>query len=91
MISQTATAIDLFSDFAEDCETVCCFFDFHEIKDSPRKTQNPVTDLLVLGHEAQSALAKPSLHHKMLDYFFERGKSQIFPSIVLMYYTPTSD
>ena len=55
MISQTATAIDLFSDFAEDRETVCCFFDFHEIKDSPRKTQNPVTDLLVLGHEAQSA------------------------------------
>ena len=52
MISQTATAIDLYLDSAEDHETVCCFFDFHEIKDSPRKTQNPMTDFLVLGHEA---------------------------------------
>ena len=58
MISQTATAIDLYSDSAEDRETVCCFFDFHEIKDSPRKTQKPVTDLLVSGHEAQFASAK---------------------------------
>ena len=58
MISQTATAIDLYSNSAKDRETICFFFDFHEIKDSPRKTQNPVTDLLVSGHKAQSASAK---------------------------------
>ena len=58
MISQTATAIDLYSDFAEDLETICCFFDFHEIKDSPRNMQKQVIDLLMLGHEAQSASAK---------------------------------
>ena len=72
MISQTATAIDLFSDFAEDCETVCCFFDFHEIKDSPRKTQNPVTDLLVLGHEAQSASQNAGF------FFLKGAKAKIF-------------
>ena len=58
MISHTATAIDLYSDFVEDRDTVCCFLDFHEIKESPRKTQNPITDFLVSRQEAQSASAK---------------------------------
>ena len=58
MTSETATAMALYFDSAEDRETVCCFLDFHEIKDSPRKTQNPVTDLLVSGQEAQSASVK---------------------------------
>ena len=58
MISQTTTAMDLYSVSDEDRDTVCCFLDFHEIKETPRKTQNPVTDLLVLGQEAQSTSAK---------------------------------
>lgn len=48
----------LYSNSTENCDTVCCFLDFHEIKDSPRKTQKPVTDLLESGQEAQSAFAK---------------------------------
>ena len=52
MTSQTATAMARYSDFAKDLKTICCFLNFQEIKDSPRKTQNPVTDLLVLGQVA---------------------------------------
>lgn len=58
MISQIATAMDLYLDSPKECETVCCFLDFHEIRDSPRKIQNPVIDLLVSGQEAQFASAK---------------------------------
>ena len=58
MISHTATAMDLYFDSAEDRDTVCCFLDFHETKESSRKTQNPVTDLLVSRKKAQSASAK---------------------------------
>ena len=47
MISQTAIAMDLYSDSAEDRDIVYCFLDFHEMRDSPKKTQNPITDLLV--------------------------------------------
>ena len=34
-------AIALGLDSAEDLETTSCFLHFHEINDSPRKTQNP--------------------------------------------------
>ena len=50
--------MDLYSASADDLETVCCFLDFLEIRESPRKTQKLVNDLLVSGHEAQSASAK---------------------------------
>ena len=38
----------------DERETIVCFLDFHEINDSPKKTQNPVTDLRVSTHPAQS-------------------------------------
>lgn len=56
-ISHTATAIALYSDSADDLETICYFLDFQETKDSPMKTQYPVVDLQVLGHAAQFASA----------------------------------
>jgi len=43
---------------AEEWETVCCFFDFHEIKESPKKTQKPVIKRRVSGHPAQSESQK---------------------------------
>ena len=54
-ISLVTMAIALYSDSAEDLDTTCCFLHFQEIKESPRKIQNPKTDLLVSGHAAQSA------------------------------------
>ena len=48
-------AIDMYSDYAEDLDTACCFLHFQEIKDLPRKTQKPDINLLVSGHAAQSA------------------------------------
>ena len=35
-------------------EIVCCFLDFQEMRDSPRKIEKPVTDFLVSGQVAQS-------------------------------------
>lgn len=43
-----------YSAYMELLEMVFCFLDFHEIKESPRNTQNPVTDLLVSKHPAHS-------------------------------------
>ncbi len=51
--------IDRYSDSAEDLDMVYCFLDFQEIKEEPRKTQNPVMDRLVSKHPAQSASQKP--------------------------------
>ena len=51
--------MDLYLASTEDLETVDCFFDFHDTKESPMKMLYPVTDLLVLGHEAQSTSANP--------------------------------
>ena len=51
-ISHVAKAMDLYLASAEDLETIDCFFDFHDTKESPMKMLYPVTDLLVLGHEA---------------------------------------
>ena len=50
--------MDLYSTLADDLETDCCFLDFLEIRESPRKTQKPVTNILVSGHEVQSASTK---------------------------------
>ena len=54
--SLVTVAIDLYFDSAEDLNTTCCFLLFQEISESPKNTQNPVIDLLVSGHVAQSAL-----------------------------------
>jgi hypothetical protein len=53
--SQHIETTDLYPDSADDLEIDCCFFDFHEIKASPRNTQNPVTDLLVSEQATQSS------------------------------------
>jgi hypothetical protein len=57
-ISQVTAAIDRYSASADDLDTVCCFLDFQDIKESPRKTQNPVTDLLESGQPVQSESQK---------------------------------
>lgn len=49
----------LYSTSAEDRETVGCFFNFQEIRESPREIQKPVTDRQVSGHAPQSASTKP--------------------------------
>ena len=45
------------SALADDREIVCCFFDFHDTSDFPRKTQNPVNERRISGHDPQSASA----------------------------------
>ena len=57
-ISHVTTAIDRYSASADDLDIVCCFLDFHDIKESPRKTQNLVTDLLESGQPVQSESQK---------------------------------
>ena len=47
IISQVTLAITWYSASIEDRETVLYFLDFHEIKESPRKTQKPLMDLLI--------------------------------------------
>jgi len=49
----------LYSTLAEDQETLDCFLDFQETKESPMKIQYPVTDLLVSRHDAQSESVNP--------------------------------
>ena len=44
----------LYSASTEDLETMNCFLDFHEIRESPKKTQYPMVDLLVSTQDAQS-------------------------------------
>lgn len=43
-----------YSASVEDLEMVSCFLVFHDIRDSPRKTQKPVTDFHVSAYAAQS-------------------------------------
>ena len=44
----------LYSASTEDLETIDCFLDFHEIRESLKKMQKPVVDLLVSIQDAQS-------------------------------------
>ena len=46
-----------YSASAEDLDTVVCFFYFHDIKASPRNTQELDVDLCVSKHPPQSASA----------------------------------
>lgn len=44
----------LYSALEESRDVVACFFDFQDTKVAPKKTQNPVTDLGVVGQVVQS-------------------------------------
>jgi hypothetical protein len=50
--------MDLYSAFAEERAIVVCFLDFQDIKESPKKTQKPKTDLRVFGQPVQSESKK---------------------------------
>lgn len=52
--SSIVAATLLYSASAELLDTICCFFDFQVIRDSPNLTAYPVTELLVFGKAAQS-------------------------------------
>jgi hypothetical protein len=57
--SQQATVIVRYSASANEQDTVCCFLDFQDIRESPwNKQQNPITYFLVSGQPAQSASQK---------------------------------
>ncbi|XP_060969971.1 protein FAR1-RELATED SEQUENCE 9-like [Cannabis sativa] len=49
-------SLDRYSAFAENFETIVCFFDFHDMRDLPRKMQKLMIDRLVFGQVPQSAL-----------------------------------
>jgi hypothetical protein len=57
-ISHAVEAMDQYSASAENRDIVCCFLDFKEIRDSPKKTQKPVMERRVSGHPAQSESQK---------------------------------
>jgi len=48
----------LYSASEELLEIVCCFLDFHAMRELPKKIENPVMDFLVVGHIAQSESLK---------------------------------
>jgi hypothetical protein len=52
-ISQVTAVIDLYSTSAKDRDTVFYFLDFHEIKESTKNIQKPVTDLPEFGQPTQ--------------------------------------
>ena len=58
MISETTAAMLLYSASAELLLTVYCFLDFQDMIEFPSFTKYPNTDLLVLGHDAQSESQK---------------------------------
>ena len=57
--SQVKLAKALYSASELDLDTVDCFLDFQDMRELPRNTQYPVTDLRVAGQLAQSESAKP--------------------------------
>ena len=71
----------LYSASTENLETTDCFLDFHEIKESPKKTQYPVVDLLVSTQDAQSTFVYAFKCKSDLD-----DKRIPWPGIPLMYY-----
>ena len=56
--SLAAVAIARYSASADDFDTVVCFLDFQEIRDSPKKTQSPVMERRESWHVPQSASEK---------------------------------
>ena len=57
-ISLVVAASARYSTSVEEREIVCCFLDFHEFKESPRKAQKPVIDRQESEQGVQSASAK---------------------------------
>ena len=51
MTSQETVASARYSASAVDRETVCCFFDFHDTRYLPRKTQETITERRVSEHD----------------------------------------
>jgi hypothetical protein len=78
--SKHVLAIARYSDSADDLETITCFFDFHEMREFPRKTQNPVTDLLVAWQPPQSESQK-AFKERSLDV----ENNMPCPGVPLMY------
>lgn len=72
----------LYSASADDLATVGYFFDFHEIRASPKKTQNSVVDLRVTLQLPQSASVKAVVMRKE-DL---TGKSNPLPWVPLRYF-----
>ena len=58
MTSQVTVANARYSPSADECETLCYFFNFHEIKDLRRKTQKPLNEGQVSGQDPQFASTK---------------------------------
>lgn len=59
--SQYAVAMERYSALTDERETVCCFLNFQEIRESPKKTQKLVTKRRVSRQPAQSESQK-ALH-----------------------------
>lgn len=49
VMSLLALAMERYSAVAEERETTCCFFDFQEIRESPKSIQKPETERRVTG------------------------------------------
>jgi hypothetical protein len=64
--------------FSEYLEILICLLDFHEISDSPKKTQYPIMDRRVSGQPAQSESQKAFNWRE-----HEVGKNKPCPSEVL--------
>ena len=74
-------AIHRYLALAEERETICCFLDFHEISEEPRKIQKLEIERRVSGQAAQSESAKAlSLTVE------EEEKNKPWPGVRLMYY-----
>ncbi|WMV07950.1 hypothetical protein MTR67_001335 [Solanum verrucosum] len=84
--STTRAAILLYSASAELRLTVCYFFDFQEIKESPSFTMYPVTDRLVLAHDAQSESQYPVSFVGSVPFFSKTPS----PGDLFMYLTTLS-
>ena len=52
--SQSICVKAIYSASADDLETVCCFFDRHEIGLSPKKVQKPLIDMQMIEQLAKS-------------------------------------
>jgi len=52
--SQVVIAIERHLASTDDLDTICCFFVFQEIRESPRNIIQPVSDLQVSGQPSQS-------------------------------------
>ena len=59
MISQVVIAMTRYLALAEDLETMDCFLECQEMRESPKKMRKPVTDLWVSEHLAQSESQNP--------------------------------